>query len=317
MARSKNFAARGLESLSSNDADFEALFAPRDEGRVASVQNIPITRIDPNPFQSRRAFEDIAELAAAIQTQGFVTRIRVRPSPSQEGRYQLVYGERRVRAAQMAGLIEIPCEIVPQTDDEMIEIGLAENIQRRALAPLEEARAFRTFIDQRGYTHARLAQRIGKDRSYVEDRLALLRMPVDVQKMVEQRPDTLRVAREIAKIPDADARQPLIKGVTDEILTQHSIRGLIRGGTLHRHATSSVAERAAPKGPETLPGPAEAVESPFVKMIARDGGNLRIMCSRWRQALPNLDTDERVALSVLIRTHLEELESIRHRLDAE
>ncbi len=310
MARSKNFAARGLESLSSNDADFDALFAPRDAGRVASIQNIPITRIDPNPFQARRAFEDLAELADAIQAQGFVTRLRVRPSTTENGRYQLVYGERRLRAALMAGLTDVPCEIVDQADHEMIEIGLAENIQRRDLAPLEEAQAFRMLIDQRGYTHAGLAQRIGKDRSYVEDRLALLRMPPDVQKMVEQRPDSLRAAREIAKLPDVRTRQPLIKGVSDETLSQHSVRALIRETKQQNHAEPKEREPA-----DSAPKAADVLESNFAKMIARDGGNLRVMCSRWRQALPTLSGDERAALLALIRQHLDELEQFKQQLE--
>ena len=315
MARSKNFAARGLESLSSNDADFEALFAPRDEGRVASFQDIALTRIDPNPFQARRSFEDIAELAAAIQTQGFVTRIRVRPSTADSGRYQLVYGERRVRAAQVVGLAEIPCEIVQQTDDEMIEIGLAENIHRRDLAPLEEAQAFRTLIDQRGYTHASLAQRIGKDRSYVEDRLALLRMPADIQEMVEQRPDSLRAAREIAKLPDAHARTPLINRVREGELTQHALRGLIREATQPGRSGSDSAQPEEHASADTASVAAGAVDGHFARMIARDGGTLRVMSSRWRQALPSLSSNERATLLALVTHHLEAIEYIKRQLE--
>lgn len=314
MARSKNFAARGLESLSSNDADFEALFAARDDDRVASIQDISLLRIDTNPFQARRSFDDIEELAAAIQTQGFVTRIRVRPSPDKQGRYQLVYGERRMRAAQLAGLTEIPCEIVQQTDDEMIEIGLAENIHRRDLQPLEEAQAFRMLIDQRGYTHERLAKQIGKNRSYVEDRLALLRIPPDVQEMVKLRPESLRAAREIAKLPDPQTRKQLIKRVREGNLPQRSVRDLVREAQESRNMNAPAARHSVPDPTASAPVGGQDVESRFVKMIARDDDNLRIMCSRWRQALPNLNQDERSGLLVLIRHHVEELESIEQHL---
>ena len=112
-------------------------------------------------------------------------------------RHPVVYGERRLRAAALAGIETVPCDIAEHTDDDLIEIGLAENIQRRDLNPIEEANAFQHFIDQRGYSIRRLAERIGKDKSYLEGRLALLRAPDDVQTLVAQRPDTLDAARQL------------------------------------------------------------------------------------------------------------------------
>ena len=115
--------------------------------------------------------------------------------PARPGFFQLVYGERWLRAAILAGLATVPCEIAEHTDAEMFEIGLAENIQRRDLLPLEEGAAFRLALDQRGYSIRSLAERIGKDKSYIQDRLAALGAPADVQQMVEARPDTLRAAK--------------------------------------------------------------------------------------------------------------------------
>jgi ParB family transcriptional regulator, chromosome partitioning protein len=183
-------------------SDLEALIV-----RKPSVpQEIGVERIEANPFQARRSFNGIDELAATIRAHGFTSRLRVRPHPTRLNYFQLVYGERQLRAARAAGLTEVPCEVASHTDDELIEIGLAENIQRRDLDPLEEARAFQMLIDERGYSIRSLAERIGKDKSYVEDRLALLRTPADVQQMVEQRPDSLRAAREIAKIETPHTR---------------------------------------------------------------------------------------------------------------
>ena len=192
------------------------------------LQDLPVERILPNPFQVRQQFTNLEELSAAIQAQGFITRLRVRPDPDQSGYFQLAYGERRLRAARLAGLTVVPCEVADHTDDELLEIGLTENIQRRELEPLDEARAFRLFIEQRNYSIRRLAERIGKDKSYVEDRLALLRTPDDVQRMIEQRPDALRIAREIAKLPTAEERRPLIEGVMAGQVNTEDVRSIVR-----------------------------------------------------------------------------------------
>ncbi len=209
------------------------------------VQDLPVERILPNPFQARQQLTNLEELSAAIQAQGFITRLRVRPNPDQSGYFQLAYGERRLRAARLAGLTEVPCEVAEHTDDELLEIGLAENIQRRDLEPLDEARAFRLFIEQRNYSIRRLAERIGKDKSYVEDRLALLRTPEDVQRMIEQRPDALRIAREIAKLPTPEERRPLIEGVMAGQVNTEDVRSIVRAVTSPAPAQTSIAGQAS------------------------------------------------------------------------
>jgi ParB family chromosome partitioning protein len=166
----------------------EDLVATRFVPRPVVSQDIPIDRIRPNPYQARREFTDLDDLAEAIRQQGFISRLRVRADPSAEGFYQLVYGERRLRAAEGTGLTALPCDIAPHTDRELIEIGLVENIQRQDLNLLEEARAFQTFISELDYSIRTLAERLGKHRSYVEGRLALLRAPADVQDLVLRRP---------------------------------------------------------------------------------------------------------------------------------
>jgi ParB family chromosome partitioning protein len=196
-------------------------------------QDIPLDRIRPNPYQARREFIDLDELAEAIRQQGFISRLRVRPDPTDEGFYQLVYGERRLRAAEQAGLATVPCDIAPHTDRELIEIGLVENIQRQDLNPLEEARAFQTFMSELDYSIRTLAERLGKHRSYIEGRLALLRAPEDVQQLVMRRPDTLDAARQIANVSDADEREALIAGVASGELTSQAVRERVsaqRGG---------------------------------------------------------------------------------------
>lgn len=193
--------------------------------------DIPVERIRPNPFQARKTFSDLEQLAQAIRAQGFTSRLRVRPDPAVAGVFQLVFGERRWRAAQMAGLPAIPCDIAAHTDDDMVEIGLAENIQRQDLDPLEEARALQSFIDQRGYSIRRLAERLGKDRGYIENRLALLRLPADVQQLVERRPDSIDAARQIGRLADPQERAPLIEQVAGGEISAQAVRSIVREHT--------------------------------------------------------------------------------------
>ncbi len=193
--------------------------------------DLPIERLRPNPFQARKTFTDLDQLAQAIRAQGFTTRLRVRPDPAASGYFQLVFGERRLRAAQLADLQAVPCDIAEHSDDDLVEIGLAENIQRQDLDPLEEARALQAFIDQRGYSIRRLAERVGKDRGYIENRLALLRLPDDVQQLVEQRPDSIDAARRIGKLESPEERAALIEQVASGEMNAKTVRTIVREHT--------------------------------------------------------------------------------------
>ena len=280
MAKRKGFYADAEPAAS--EQQMERNVASLLQAKRAQIMDVSITHIRPNPFQARRSFPDIDGLAQTIQAQGFTSRLRVRPLVGEPGWYQLVFGERRLRAAQLAGLYAVPCEIADHTDAEMIEIGLAENIQRRDLDPLEEAQAFRTFIAERGYTIRSLAERIGKDKSYVEERLALLRTPADVQAMLVQRPDTIRVAREIAKLPDAAARAALITEVISGERSAQSVRQAVKaqlGGAERGAAPSLAAEIAAVRG----------------------------TFARWAGAAVTLPAEERQALNAYLAEHVAQL----------
>lgn len=226
------------QPASASDEDFEAaigIISPTAATKPVYSQNLPVSRIRPNPFQARQHFDGIEELAQVISEQGFFSRLRVRPDPTEEGYFQLVFGERRWRAAKLAGLTEIPCDIAQHSDQELIEIGLAENIQRSDLNPLEEAQAFQKFMQVGNYTIRQLAQRLGKNKDYIDGRLALLRAPEDVQKMVVQKPDTVTVARRIAQLPDEKQRSPLIRAVLEGNLNKEDIRLIVQ--TFQQSAT--------------------------------------------------------------------------------
>lgn len=285
------------------EQNIQALLAPQR----ARVVDLPIEYIGPNPFQARHTFDGLEELADAIRAQGFITRLRVRRDPAAPERYQLVYGERRLRAAQLAGLASMPCEIVEANDEALLEVGLAENIQRRDLDPLEEATAFRNFIDGRGYTQARLAERVGKPRAYVQERLALLDAPPDVQRMIRLRPDTVRAAREIAKLPTEAARRPLIAGILSGELSKDDISTLVRD----RGRAETARETPVAKPLERdLPDK----HARFDQALDRDIPTLQVVFARWRQALPSMTEQQRERILAYLETHLEDLEQIMQAL---
>lgn len=208
--------------------DFSVVLTGDLVHRQSVPMDIPLDQIDPSPFQIRRTFEHIPELAEAMRVHGFTSRLMVRKHPAVPDRYQLVFGERRLRAARLAGIASIPCDVTQFDDRELLEIGLTENLQREDLDPLEEAQGLRRFMDEFGYTIRDMAERTGKSRGYIDNRLGLLRVPDDVQQMVAVRPDTVASVPVIAKLPTPEARRPLIEGLTTGALTAADVRTIVR-----------------------------------------------------------------------------------------
>lgn len=250
-------------------------------------RDIRVDRIRPNPFQARRTFEGIEDLVTAIQTQGFISRLRVRPDPADPQYFQLAYGERRWRAAQQAGLTVVPCDVAAYADEQMLEFGLIENIQRQDLNPVEEGSYFRELIDQGRYSIRSLAERIGKDKGYVEGRLALIKAPEDVQQLVVQRPDSIDAARQIAKLDSAEERAALISGVIEGQVSSRDVRERVRTRTL---------------------APTETVVEGVGRAIEREVAQIERMLDRWGRLAqePAHQAAVGAAVSRLI-TRLEEL----------
>jgi ParB family chromosome partitioning protein len=154
----------------------------------ASLRSLPIEQIAPNPDQPRKLFEPalLRELADSVKRHGILQPVVVTPHPGEPGRYLLVAGERRWRAAQLAGLHEIPAVVRDTPESDRLELAVLENLQRLDLTPIEEAQAYRQLIDVRGYTQDQLAERLSKDRSTVANALRLLRLPSKVQDLVQE-----------------------------------------------------------------------------------------------------------------------------------
>jgi len=143
-------------------------------------QLIPVEEVDPNPNQPRQSLGDLSELTASIREKGILEPILVRP---RDGRFQIIAGERRYRAAVDVGLDEVPCIVRECDDAEVIEIALIENLQRKDLNPFEEANGLRTLAEKYGYTHEAMAERLGKSRSSITETLSLAMMPEHVRQL--------------------------------------------------------------------------------------------------------------------------------------
>ncbi|MER8829702.1 ParB/RepB/Spo0J family partition protein [Mesorhizobium sp. M0938] len=147
---------------------------------------VPIEFLSPNPKNPRRHFgdADLTDLAQSIREHGVVQPVVARPSPTQAGRYEIIAGERRWRAAQRAGLSEIPIIVRDVNDRTALELAIIENVQRTDLNPVEEALGYQQLIDDHGYTQADLGQVIGKSRSHVANTLRLLKLPDVIRDML-------------------------------------------------------------------------------------------------------------------------------------
>jgi ParB family chromosome partitioning protein len=155
-----------------------ALLLPKKEVKEEIVE-IPVDSIKPNPYQPRRNFDEekLKEMAVTIKERGILEPLLVRKSA---GGYELISGERRLRAAKIAGLKKVPCVIKTINDDEALEIALIENLQREDLNPVEEARAYKVLKDRFGMTQEEIAEKVGKDRATVANKMRLLKLPDEV-----------------------------------------------------------------------------------------------------------------------------------------
>ncbi len=173
---------RGLSALMSDIQPAET--TPNTATKPDLV--IPIEKIGANPNQPRRTFDDDAlqDLAASIREKGIIQPIIVRTDPTDSQRYQIVAGERRWRAAQIAQLHEVPALVRSFTDTEVLEVAIIENIQRSDLNPVDEAAGYQSLMDQFGHTQEQMGRVLGKSRSHIANLLRLLTLPADVQQLL-------------------------------------------------------------------------------------------------------------------------------------
>lgn len=215
-----------------------SLLSSDSPNRSVGVRMVPLDRIESNPEQPRLAFnqETLDELAASIREHGVLQPILVRPRGS--NRYQLIAGERRWRASKIAGLATIPALIEDIDDDTALEISIIENLQREDISPLDEAAMYDRMLREHGYSIRKLAEKLGKDKGYLENRLRLADAPVEIRELVSLRKDTLSHAYELMKVEDPKKRRRLAEQVARGELTLVKLRDKIEG----RRPRSAVAE---------------------------------------------------------------------------
>ncbi len=191
------------------------------------TNEIAIELIDPSTLQPRSVFDDgkLDELAKSIRTNGVVQPVLLRRKGS---RFELIAGERRWRAAAIAGLIKIPAVVRNVPDDKVLEIALIENIQREDLNPIEEARAYKKLIETLGLTQETVGDRVGRDRSYVTNYLRLLRLPEDLQELLQVGRLSTGHARALLGVDHPDSQRRIARRIIEQGLSVRATEQLVR-----------------------------------------------------------------------------------------
>ncbi len=199
------------------------------------LMEIPVDSIEPNPLQPRTVFEPeaLAELAQSIRANGVIQPLVVQ---RHEDKFQLVAGERRWKAARMAGLVQVPVVVREFADDRLLEVALIENIQREDLNPIEVAHALDRLVREHHLTHEQAAERTGKDRSTVTNLIRLLKLPATIQLLVAEKKLTMGHARAIVGLPDEETMIDAAQRAADQGMSVRQLERHIQS-LLRRHVT--------------------------------------------------------------------------------
>ena len=221
---SRKALGRGLDALFSQSSNAEQ-----------DLMDLDIDRLDPSDVQPRSVFKQqkLDELAQSIRHTGIIQPLVVR---RQADRFQIIAGERRWRAAQIAGLHRVPCVVKAIADEEVLELSLIENIQREELNPIEEAKAFRNLLEGRQLTQDEVARRVGRDRTSITNALRLLRLPEEIQRLVEENELSMGHARSLLAVDSAEHQVKLAGEITSKALSVRETERLVkRTGTSAAH----------------------------------------------------------------------------------
>ena len=230
METKKKALGRGLEQLFTNNnvIDFDSFEKEIVSENKKDVITIKVDEIRANPYQPRKSFDEksLQELAQSIKEYGVVQPIIVKKSIKG---YELIAGERRTRAAKIAGLTEIPAIIKDFTYSEMMEIALIENIQREDLNPIDEAKSVQNIIKLRGFTQEEFAQKFGKSRSYITNLLGLLNLPEDIQNKLINKEISASHARILSKLDNESQIKELTNRIIEENLNVREVEEIVSG----------------------------------------------------------------------------------------
>ncbi|MCE7996019.1 MAG: ParB/RepB/Spo0J family partition protein [Roseivirga sp.] len=226
--RKKNALGRGLGALLEDSSTNEATSLGSTRVSSGSINEISLDQIQVNPFQPRTHFDRQAleELAESIKVQGIIQPITVRRLS--EGEYQLISGERRFQASKMAGLDAIPAYVRTADDQQMLEMALIENIQRENLNAIEVALSYQRLLSECDLKQEQLGDRVGKNRTTVNNYLRLLKLPPDVQAGLRDKKISMGHARAIINVEDVDMQLHIFKKAVEEDLSVRKVEQLVR-----------------------------------------------------------------------------------------
>jgi ParB family chromosome partitioning protein len=227
---------RGLGALLSSDSTVDLGAEPSE---------VDLDSIVPGPMQPRTHFDEASldNLADSIRTHGIVQPLLVR---RRDGGYELIAGERRWRAAKLAGISRVPVIVKEVPDDNLLEIALIENIQRENLNPIEEAQAYKKLIETVGLTQESLASRVGRDRSYITNYLRLLRLPDDVQQLVREGRLSTGHARTLLALTEIDLQRRVARQIIDGGLSVRATEQLVQKVSEQKPARRSAPQAVDP-----------------------------------------------------------------------
>ena len=261
---------RGLEALLGPMTKEEA------QAQGGGARELPVAAIDPNPYQPRREFDPAAlqELADSISASGLLQPIVVRPRPGGPGRYELIAGERRLRAIQQLGRTRIPALVREVDDRGLLTLALIENLQRDELSPLDAAQAYQRLMQEFGIAQREVARLVGKDPSTVSNTLRLLRLPAEVQQLLTERRISEGHARALLALTDPREMTRLARECAQQEWSVRDLEARVRG-----------------EAPDAAPAPARKV----LRRPKPDGRSPAAEIRRVEDALrKRLQTDVRV-----------------------
>ncbi len=246
-----------------------------EAGQPKGARTVPVAFLRPNRFQPRKTFqaEELQDLANSIKEKGVLLPILVRPIAGESNSFEIVAGERRWRASQMAKLHDVPVVVREMTDSESLELAIIENVQRSDLNAVEEAAAYQELIERFGYTQEKLAHEVGKSRSHIANTIRLLKLPDAVKVMVRDGKLTAGHARTLIGLPDAEERA----------------REIVEGGLNVRQAeqrSSAKSEKPKSHAPQEKDPDTRALESSLTNMLGlkveildkgEKGGELKVV----------------------------------------
>jgi len=289
----KNALGRGLDALIDTDESRDT----GTTGRVAAVNEVDIGHIEANPFQPRTAMDDeaLADLASSIVKLGIIQPITVRDLGN--SRYQIITGERRWRAAKLAGLNQIPAYIRTADDQGMLEMALVENIQREDLNSIEVAISYQRLVEECKLTQEELSERVGKKRSTITNYLRLLKLPAEIQLGIRENRLSMGHARALITIEQPDVQLKLYRKVIDQDLSVRKTEELVR--------------KLSEQNPE-----GQGKENPDRQVLPKEYEELRDHLSRFFEAEVEFKRNNKgVGRIVIPFNNDEELERIIAQLD--